>query len=67
MKPIQSQPASAVETVSDLAAGLIAVGTGWLRYGLSIGESSLKTSAHTLTSTAQLLAQVADRLRVEQA
>jgi hypothetical protein len=67
MEPVHSERASALETASQLAASLVALGTAWLRYGLAVGESSLKTSAHTLESTARLFAEVADRLRADAA
>jgi hypothetical protein len=51
-------PELATEIVRDFAK----LGAAWLRHGLTVSESALKTSARSLESTARALAEVADRL-----
>ena len=49
--------------VGEIAGELVKLGTAWLRYGLSVGESSLEASARTLQGTARVLGRIAARIR----
>lgn len=54
---------AAMTAVAELATEVVKVGAAWLRYGLSVGESSLEASARSLESTARVLGRVAARIR----
>lgn len=51
--------------ITELALGLLNIGTMWARHGLTIGKSALETSAQTLQTTAGLLAKLSDYLDTE--
>jgi hypothetical protein len=52
-------------TPPSIVAELIAVGDQWIRYGLTVGEQSLRATARTLEGTARLLGEIAGRLAPE--
>jgi uncharacterized protein YbaP (TraB family) len=63
MSDLEANAQSAYETAQELVADLGKLGATWVRYGLSVGESSMQTSARTLEETARSLRKVAERLR----
>jgi hypothetical protein len=63
MSDIETNAQSAYETAQDLVTDLSKLGAAWVRYGLSVGESTMQTSARTLEETARSLRKVAERLR----
>jgi hypothetical protein len=54
---------SAYETARELVADLGKLGASWVRYGLTVGESSIQASARTLEEAARSLRKVADRIK----
>jgi hypothetical protein len=63
MSDLESNAKSAYETAQTLVEDLAKLGAAWVRYGRSVGESSIETSARTLEETARNLRKVAERLR----
>ena len=63
MSDIETNAKSAYETAQELVNDLAKLGAAWVRYGLSMGESSMETSARTLEETARNLRKVAEKLR----
>ena len=63
MSDLESNAKSAYETAQALVDDLTKLGAAWVRYGLSLGESSMQTSARTLEETARNLRKVAEKLR----
>jgi len=54
---------SAYETARSLVEDLGKLGASWVRYGLTVGESSMQASARTLDEAARSLRKVAERIR----
>ena len=54
---------SAYETARELVEDLGKLGASWVRYGLTVGESSMQASARTLDEAARSLRKVAERIR----
>jgi len=50
-----------------LVHDIVGIGTSWARFGLTVGKTALETSAKTLTTTAQVLADVSKKLEDEAA
>jgi hypothetical protein len=63
MSELESNVKDLYETASEIVADLGTLGAAWARYGLSVGESSLQQSAHSLEDAAQALRKLAARLR----
>jgi hypothetical protein len=63
MSDLDSNLKSTLDAARELVRDLGKLGAGWVRYGLSVGESSMQTSAHTLDEAARALGKLADRLR----
>jgi uncharacterized protein YbaP (TraB family) len=63
MSDLETNAQSAYAAAQELVADLGKLGATWVRYGLSVGESSMQTSARTLEETARSLRKVAERLR----
>ena len=63
MSDIETNAKSAYETAQELVGDLAKLGAAWVRYGRSVGESSMETSAKTLEETARNLRKVAEKLR----
>jgi len=55
----ESQKNETKQEVEAILGNLVGIGTSWARYGLTVGRSALETSAKTLTSTAEVLGQLA--------
>ena len=47
--------------VEKLIENLVDVGATWAKYGLNVGKSALETSSKTLSSTAEVLGEIAKR------
>ncbi|MDB4971294.1 MAG: hypothetical protein JWN44_6983 [Myxococcales bacterium] len=62
MNDIESNAKSAYEAAQELVAGLGKLGATWVRYGVSVAESTIQTSALTLEEAARNLRKVAERL-----
>ena len=54
---------SAYETARALVEDIGKLGASWVRYGLTVGESSMQASARTLDEAARAIRKVADRIR----
>jgi uncharacterized protein YukE len=65
VKSIESNVKSIYETARELAGDLGKLSKSWIRYGLTVGESSMQASAHTLDEVAEALRKVAEKLRTE--
>jgi hypothetical protein len=72
--PTRDTHARETEHESELADGvervvstLFDVGRLWASHGLSVGRSALETSAVTLRTTADLLGELSDRFRRDEA
>ena len=65
VKSVEANVTSLYETARDLAVGLGKHGKSWIRYGLTVGESSLQASAHTLDEVAAALRKAAERVRTD--
>jgi hypothetical protein len=63
MSDLESNLKSTYDAARELVQDLGKLGATWVRYGLSVGESSMQTSARTLDDAARALSKVADRLR----
>jgi hypothetical protein len=63
MSDLESNAKSTYEAARELARDLGKLGAAWVRYGISVGQSSMQTSARTLDDAARALGKVADRLR----
>lgn len=62
---LESNVKSVYEAARELAGDLGKLGKSWIRYGLTVGESSMQASAHTLDEAAEALRKVAERLRAD--
>ncbi len=60
---LESNVKSVYDTTRELAGDLGKLGKSFVRYGLSVGETSRQASAHTLDEAAEALRKVAERLR----
>jgi hypothetical protein len=60
---LENDAKTALETARELAADLGKLGAGWIRYGITVGESSIQASARSLDEVARALRKVADRMR----
>ena len=65
MSNLEANVKSVYETARELAGDLGKLGKSWIRYGLTVGESSMQASAHTLDEAADALRKVAERLRTD--
>ena len=65
MSNLESNVKSVYETARELAGDLGKLGKSWIRYGLTVGESSMQASAHTLDEAAETVRKVAERLRTD--
>ena len=65
MSDLESDVKSVYETARGLAEDLGKLGRSWIRYGLTVGESSMQASAHTLDEVAEALRKVAEKLRTD--
>jgi hypothetical protein len=65
MSNLEENVKSVYETARELAGDLGKLGKSWIRYGLTVGESSMQASAHTLDEAADALRKVAERLRTD--
>lgn len=53
------QPSASPETLVD---DVIQLGTTWVRYGLTVGEAALRTSAQSLEGAAKVLTKLSETL-----
>ena len=65
VKSVEANVTSLYGTARDLVVGLGKLGRSWIRYGLTVGESSLQASAHTLDEVAAALRKAAERVRTD--
>ncbi|HEX8952124.1 MAG TPA: hypothetical protein VF945_09790 [Polyangia bacterium] len=65
MSDLESNVKSVYQTARELAEDLGKLGKSWIRYGLTVSESSMQASAHTLDEAAEALRKVAERLRAD--
>ena len=65
MSNLEANVKSVYETARELAGDLGKLGKSVVRYGLTVGESSMQASAHTLDEAAEALRKVAERLRAD--
>lgn len=65
MSNLEANTRSVYETARELVDDLGKLGKSWIRYGLTVGESSMQASAHTLDEAAEALRKLAERLRAE--
>ncbi|MGZ3440988.1 MAG: hypothetical protein ACXVDD_15800 [Polyangia bacterium] len=63
MSDLDENVNSALDAARELVRDLGKLGAGWVRYALSVGESSVQTTAHSLDEAARALGKLADRLR----
>jgi hypothetical protein len=63
MSDLETNLDAAFDTARDLVRDLGKLGASWVRYGLSAGESTIRTTAHSLDEAARALTKLADRLR----
>jgi hypothetical protein len=63
MSNLENDAKSAYETAQQLLADLGKLGATWVRYGLSVGESTMQTSAQSLEHAARSLRSAAERLK----
>jgi len=56
-----SQSNTSAVPVEKLIENLVEIGATWAKYGLNVGKSALETSSKTLSSTAEVLGEVAKR------
>ena len=63
MSDLDENVKSVYDAARELVSDLGKLGAGWVRYGLTVGESSMQASARTLDEAAQALRKVAERLR----
>jgi hypothetical protein len=62
MSDADSNVKSALDAARDLVRELGKLGAGWVRYGLTVGKSSMQTSARSLDEVARTLGKLAERL-----
>ena len=60
---LENDAKTAYETARELVEDLGKLGASWVRYGLTVGESSMQASARTLDEAARSLRMVAERIR----
>jgi len=60
---LENDAKTAYETARELVEDLGKLGASWVRYGLTVGESSMQASARTLDEAARSLRKVAERIR----
>ena len=65
MSNLEVNGKSVYETARELVDEIGKLGRSWIRYGLTVGESSMQASAHTLDEAAEALRKLAERLRAE--
>ncbi len=65
MSTIEANGKSVYEAARELVDDLGKLGKSWIRYGLTVGESSMQASAHTLDEAAEALRKIAERLRTQ--
>lgn len=63
MSDLDSSLKSTIDAARELARDLGKLGAEWVRYGISVGESSVQTTARSLDEAARALGKLADRLR----
>ncbi len=65
MSTLEENTKSVYETAREIVDDLGKLGKSWIRYGLTVGESSMQASAHTLDEAAEALRKIAERLRAD--
>jgi len=60
---LENDAKNTFEAARELVVDLGKLGVSWMRYGLSVGESSMQASARTLDEAARALRKVADRIQ----
>jgi hypothetical protein len=60
---LENDAKTAFEAARELVGDLGKLGASWVRYGLTVGESSMQASARTLDEAARTLRKVADRIK----
>ena len=60
---LENDAKSAYETARELVGDLGKLGASWVRYGLTVGESSMQASARSLDEAARALRKAADRIK----
>jgi len=60
---LENDAKTAYETARELVEDLGKLGASWVRYGLTVGESSMQASARSLDEAARALRKVADRIK----
>ena len=63
MSDLESNLQTTLDAARELVRDLGKLGKGWVRYGLTVGESSMQTTAHTLDEAAAALVKLAARIR----
>ncbi len=62
MSQLESNVKSTYEAASEIVNDLAKLGATWVRYGLTLGESSLQTSARSLEDAARAVHKLATKL-----
>jgi hypothetical protein len=60
---LENDAKTTFEAARELVGDLGKLGVSWVKYGLSVGESSMQASARTLDEAARALRKVADRIK----
>ena len=60
---LENDAKTAFEAARELVGDLGKLGASWVRYGLTVGESSMQASARSLDEAARALRKVADRIK----
>jgi hypothetical protein len=60
---LEANVKSTYQAARELAGDFGKLGASWVRYGLTVGESSVQASARTLDEVAKTLRKLADRVR----
>ncbi len=62
MSQLESNTRSAYDTAAELVGDLAKLGAAWLHYGLTLGQTSLVTSARSLEDAARSLQKLSQKL-----
>ena len=60
---LEKDAKTTIEAARELVGDLGKLGASWVRYGLTVGESSMQASARSLDEAARALRKVADRIK----
>jgi len=60
---LENDAKTTIEAARELVTDLGKLGASWVKYGLSVGESSMQASARSLDEAARALRKVADRIK----